>query len=211
VLDTLSRVEFMSRDEGRSVGESASTKKWAKDVQALGPSWEDLTVFRARLMWYEDEMMLNLERLGIAQDGTTTWSDQNGPNSLKAAKKDFYAAFLRLRLYKSRADNLTSIVTDLVNLRGAVQSLEVGRLGLKLGVLSAIFFPITLVAAIFSMGENFKPGAKLFWIPWVVAVPLVFLMGAYLILPRVRGNYVSQGEAEGVAVIHGASQTRQLV
>jgi Mg2+ and Co2+ transporter CorA len=67
--------------------------------------------------------------------------------------------------------------------------------GLKLAALSAIFFPITLVAAIFSMGENFKPGAKLFWIPWVVAVPLVFLMGAYLIWPDVRGDCVSQREA----------------
>ena len=71
-------------------------------------------------MWYEDEMLLNLERLGITPDSSTNWDFES--KSLVAAKKDFYAAFLRLQLYKSRANNLTGIVTDYVSLCGALRS-----------------------------------------------------------------------------------------
>jgi Mg2+ and Co2+ transporter CorA len=173
----------MSRKDGTSFGESFDTDDLRNELVDLGPRLQELSVFRSRLMWYEDEMILNLERLGIAQDGSKNWPPSSQSLSLEAAKKDLYAAFLRLQLYKSRTDSLTGTVTDYVSLRGDLRSLSVERFGMRLTVLGAIFFPVTLVAAIFSMGENFKPGARQFWIPWVVAIPLVLLMGAYLLVP----------------------------
>jgi Mg2+ and Co2+ transporter CorA len=144
-------------------------------------------MLRRRLMWYEEEMILNLERLGFAQDGNTTdKSPPAEPTSLAAAKKDLHAALHRLQLYKKRIDGLTGVFSDLVNIRNALRSLKISDFAMKLSLLGIIILPITLVAAIFSMGDTFRPGAQHFWIPWVVALPLVAIMAVILFADRFK-------------------------
>jgi hypothetical protein len=178
-LNTLSVMELRSRKQaGRSMGRFDGGEEWRQEIIDLSNKSSQLNVLRARLMWYEGEMLLNLERLGIGPDGSLNdgLRSSSPSTTLLAAKRNFYAIFTQLQLHKSRADNLTGIVTDIINLRGAMRALNDGHVGLQLSVVAAIFFPLTLVAAIFSMGSDYSPGARDFWVPWVVAVPLILLL-----------------------------------
>lgn len=175
-IKTLSTSDLATRNRiGDSVGEFRSTEEWKGELAYLSECLSLLGVFQRRLMWYERDMLVNLECLGFAPDGAGI---DKGPAHaiLQAAKRDFQAIVYQLDLHKSRADNLIGVVTDSINLRGAVRSLYDARRGLQLSIVGAIFFPITLVAAIFSMGGDYQPGLKDFWIPWAVAIPLVIIL-----------------------------------
>jgi Mg2+ and Co2+ transporter CorA len=176
-LKTLSAVDLTSKKKrGDSVRRVVSTEEWKDELDYLNERLSLLGMLQRRLMWYEQEMLLNLERLGLAPDGAGDDLSTTAPASLRVAKRDFQAVFYQLNLHKSRADNLVGIVTDSINLSGALRSLHDARFGLQLSIVGAIFFPVTLVAAIFSMGGDYQPGSKDFWIPWVVAVPLVVIL-----------------------------------
>lgn len=174
-LKTLSTIDLTSRRKrGASVRRVLTTEEWKDELEYYNERLSLLGIFQRRLMWYEQEMLLNLERLGVAP-GVTGGEDPVS-TSLRAARRDFQAIFCQLELHKSRADNLVGIVADSINLSSALRNLHEARFGLRLSLVGAIFFPVTLVATLFSMGGDYQPGAKDFWIPWVVAVPLVIIL-----------------------------------
>lgn len=170
-------VDLTSKQKrGVSAGKIVSTAEWKKELDYYNERLFLLGLLQRRLMWYEQEMLLNLERLGLKPDGASYETSITVPLSLRAAERDFRSIFYELKLHKSRADNLVGIVTDSINLSSALRSLHDARFGLQLSIAGAVFLPITLVAAIFSMGGDFQPGSKYFWIPWVVAVPMVIIL-----------------------------------
>ena len=144
-------------------------------------------------MWYEDQMGLNLERLGVTDPDEAAPSSMASSSSvgvrstaLAEARQNFLSLYRRLRQNKERADSLTGIVTDLISLRGALRGLEDGALGLRLSILGAVIFPITLIAAILSMGGDFAAGESKFWLLWAVSVPLVAIMVGFLLWVRIK-------------------------
>lgn len=177
-LKTLSTVDLTSKQRRvASAGKVVSTAEWKRELDFYNERLSLLGLLQRRLMWYEQEMLLNLERLGLRADGASCGTTgSTSPLSLHAAEQDFRAIFYELKLHKSRADNLLGIVTDSINLSNALRSLHDTRFGMQLSIVGAIFFPVTLVAAVFSMGGDYLPGSKNFWIPWVVAVPLVAVL-----------------------------------
>jgi hypothetical protein len=176
---TLAQLEYFSSDKGK-IGDNASNSQWRKEVENLKKKLKSVDSFRRKLMWCQDELNLNLERLGILPEGGQV-PPLVKPISILEAEIDFVAAAARLKLYKERADSLTGIVMDLVSLRGSIKSIDDGAFGLRLSVLGAVVFPVTLVAAIFSMGGRFSPGEEDFWLLFVVAIPLVFIMVVFLV------------------------------
>jgi hypothetical protein len=46
----------------------------------------------------------------------------------------------------------------------------------KITLLASVFFPISITASIFSMGGEYLPGSRLFWVYWVVTLPLCILV-----------------------------------
>ncbi|KAF2465899.1 uncharacterized protein BDR25DRAFT_80860 [Lindgomyces ingoldianus] len=209
-LVTLNQAEFLA-DEGRyqqleEGGDAVSGiftddyHKWKKEISRLYVAIYSLNVFRRRLAYFEDDVELNLERLGCKPDGTlySPFADaQNLPLALQDAMMDFSAIAGRVKLYKDRADALASTADEIVNLRGAAKSLDDGAFNLRLAVLAAVVFPPTLIAALFGMSDGFKPGDGQFWIFWAVSIPSVIFMviivlrwdtiSSFLRLSRPRG------------------------
>ncbi|KAJ5624511.1 hypothetical protein N7510_000820 [Penicillium lagena] len=174
---TLSTVDLTSKSKRHnSPGKAVSTAEWREELNYYNERLSLLGILQRRLMWYKREMVLNLERLGFAPYVAGDHTSIATPSSLRIAGRDLQAILSELDRHESRVDNLVGIVTDSINLSSALRSLHSARFGLQLSIVGAVFFPITLVAAIFSMGGDYSPGSKDFWIPWVVAVPLVIIL-----------------------------------
>lgn len=174
---TLSAVDLTSRMKRRgSDGKAVSTAEWREELNYYNERLSLLGILQRRLMWYKQEMILNLERLGFPLHGAGNDTSIAKPSSLHTAERDLQAILSELDRHESRVDNLVGVVTDSINLSSALRSLHDTRFGLQLSIVGAVFFPITLVAAIFSMGGDYSPGSKDFWIPWVIAVPLVAIL-----------------------------------
>ncbi|KAJ5126363.1 hypothetical protein N7448_005668 [Penicillium atrosanguineum] len=173
----LSTVDITSKTKRRGSPEkSVSTAEWREELKYYNERLSLLGILQRRLMWYKQEMILNLERLGFAPHGAGDDTSIVTPSSLRIAGQDLQATLYELDRCESRVDNLVGVVTDSINLSSALRSLHDARFGLQLSIFGAVFFPITLVAAIFSMGGDYSPGSKHFWVPWVIPVPLVTIL-----------------------------------
>ncbi|KAL4945694.1 hypothetical protein BDV06DRAFT_184276 [Aspergillus oleicola] len=169
---TLSTIDMTSKEQRRRpAGKRTSAADWREELEYYNRRLSLLGILQRRIMWYKQEVILNLEKLGLpAAPGNTTTTTAS---TLTAATHDLSAILSELNRHESRIDNLLGIVTDSINLSSALRSLHDARFGLHLSIAGAVIFPITLVAALFSMGGDFAAGEKRFWVPWVVAAPLV--------------------------------------
>ncbi|KAJ5710859.1 hypothetical protein N7488_005015 [Penicillium malachiteum] len=172
-LKPLSNLDLTSKSKSGSAGQTLSTAEWREELNYYNKRLSLLGLLQRRLMWYKQEMLLSLERLGFTPGELPSSAVAS---SLRIMGRDFQAILHELDLRESRVDNLAGVVTDSINLSNALRSVQDARIGLQLSIVGAIFFPITLVAAIFSMGDDYAPGAKKFWLPWVVAIPLVLIL-----------------------------------
>lgn len=178
VLLTLNQGEFVADEERqpeRYVNElfAKSNKVWKFKISKLYQAIWYLNIFRRRLAFFEDDLDLALERLNPHDAHIETL-----PSALRDATIDFKSLLTRLRLYKSRAEALTSTADEIVNMRGAAKSLDDSTFNLRLAIFAAVVFPSTFIASIFGMSDGYKPGDDRFWIFWVVSIPLVMLMVA---------------------------------
>ncbi|KAJ6032273.1 hypothetical protein N7540_003005 [Penicillium herquei] len=173
-LKTLSNLDLTSKSKSDgSAGQTLSTSEWREELNYYNKRLSLLGLLQRRLMWYKQEILLNLERMGFTPGESP---DRAVASSLRIMGRDFQAILHELDLRESRVDNLAGVVTDSINLSNALRSVQDARIGLQLSIVGAIFFPITLVAAVFSMGGDYTPGANKFWLPWAVAIPLVLIL-----------------------------------
>lgn len=103
---------------------------------------------------------------------------------------DYQYLSLRLKEIGQRANGLngsTAALAGLTNNRHAVQAqelvLEATERSIReaksvkaLTILGIIFIPLAYVASLFSMSDGYRPGEKLFWVYFAVALPLVVLI-----------------------------------
>ncbi|ORY18704.1 hypothetical protein BCR34DRAFT_292373 [Clohesyomyces aquaticus] len=191
---------YQARDNGGDIGPSIFAhdhKSWRKKTERLYRAIYCLNIFRRRLAYFEDDLQLNLERLGCGPSGSP-WRESTPskkmPSAIEDANMDLSAALARLKLYKSRADALTSQADEIVNLRAADKSLEDGAFNLRLAVLAAIVFPATLIAALLGMSDGFKPGDGQFWVFWVVSIPAVLIMVFFVLRPDSSRNRIHSSD-----------------
>ncbi|KAK1845845.1 magnesium and cobalt transport protein [Colletotrichum chrysophilum] len=114
------------------------------------------------------ELQRNLDALGVNSSDSilSTWEVDAWQNLLRAT-----------HLYKSRVDAILQTYMQAVSVR---QSITTGQLT----SMAAIFIPVSLVAAIFSMGGKFAAGESLFWVFWVIAIPMAFI-GCILLFSKI--------------------------
>lgn len=97
-----------------------------------------------------------------------------------------------LQLQMSIVDGTLQCYMQAISVR---QSLNAGYLT----SMATIFIPISLVAAVFSMGGEFAAGKSLFWVFWVLAIP-VALLGCFLLFTK-----------DGMRLFNRVSAERSLV
>ncbi|KAF2259422.1 hypothetical protein CC78DRAFT_621077 [Lojkania enalia] len=179
---TVAKGEYFSDDYQANIDDKLSGSQWKADLVKVNDITRDINYMRRQMNHFWRAMVLNLERLGIQLGCETV--DESLSQTLRGAQKDFLTINARLAPLRERVEALNTIANDLSNLRAAFKGLHDGDLSLRLSVFAAIVFPFTMVASILSMGENFLPGKKQFWIFWASSVPFVFVFAILLVYGR---------------------------
>jgi Mg2+ and Co2+ transporter CorA len=71
---------------------------------------------------------------------------------------------------------LNPIITSLVQLMDSRRSLAEAVDVKRLTYIALVFIPMSLIAAIFSMANEYGPGSDRFWVYWATSVPATFLI-----------------------------------
>lgn len=138
----------------------------------------------------------NHESLGISKSAEYTHTHQNDALAERAIREDFCSMFVRLQRCKERVESLMPIVMGAFSLLDAQRTLLEAKYAIRITNIALVFVPLSFSTGLFSMLDRFRPGETQFWILWVVAVPIIAAMFAFLFatkrgLPRV---HLSQGE-----------------
>ncbi len=183
ISHTLAQSEYFSDDNPATRPKHMSTAEWRREFYNVVEASHKINYFRRKMIYFEANMALNLERLGASLDCDLQIDDAPKlPRALSDAQRDFQVLASRLRPLRERANNLSTVAKDIASLRAAFQAIEDGASGLSLSILATVIFPFTLVASMFSMADNFKPGNSQFWLFFAVSIPLSAVIILFLIL-----------------------------
>ena len=163
-------------------------------LTAIEEQWSDVQVLERRIGEYKDDLETIMLQLRIPfvnpALNNTGW---------KESIADFQFLRLRFREISERANALNGSIAALAGLTNNRQAMEAQELALKaaersiseaksvkaLTTVGIVFIPLAFVASLFSMSDPFRPGERLFWMYFVVSVPLLGLIVlAYRILEQ---------------------------
>jgi hypothetical protein len=176
---TIAKGEWFSDDYQARIDDNLSAQKWKADLNKINDIARDINYMRRHLNHFWRAMVLNLERLGV-QLGSEGIDDCVSL-ALKGAQKDFLTIHTRMQPLRDRAEALNSVSNDLANLQAAFRGVNDGEFGLRLSLFASIIFPLTLVASIFSMGDDYRPGKPQFWKLWAIGPPFCVALALGLI------------------------------
>jgi Mg2+ and Co2+ transporter CorA len=166
---TISKAEWFSDDYQAKIDDNLSRQKWKADLVKINEIAKDINYMRRHLNHFWRAMYLNLERLGVQLGSESV--DENASLALRGAQKDFITIHTRMQPLRDRAEALNSVSNDLSNLRAAFRGVADGEFSLRLSLFASVVFPLTLLAGIFSMGDDYRPGRPQFWKLWAIGVP----------------------------------------
>lgn len=145
------------------------TTAWVEEQE----QWKSLQTISRRCGNYRDDLEDALLSLGYPVSvifdnptklGYTKWTD---------CEKDYQYAYLRLKILKERADNLTTSMTGLASIAGNRQNLEEAKRVKRLNILALLFIPLAYTSSLFSMQDDYAPNHNKFWVYWVSAFGVV--------------------------------------
>ena len=133
--------------------------------------WRSLQTISRRCGNYSDDIEDTLLSLGYTL--TDPKSDKYG--DWKDCEKDFQYVYYRMKILKHRADTLMTAMTGLASIAGNRQNLDEAKRVKRLNLLALLFIPLAYTSSLFSMSDDFKPGASHFWVYWVSSLPVIVL------------------------------------
>jgi Mg2+ and Co2+ transporter CorA len=176
---TIAKAEWFSDDYQAQIDGKLSRRKWKDDLIKVIDIAKDINYMRRHLNHFWRAMFLNLERLGVQLGSECV--DSTASLALRGAQKDFLTIHTRMQPMRNRAEALNSVSNDLANLRAAFRGVYDGEFGLRLSLFASIFFPLSLLASIFSMGDDYRPGKDQFWLFWAIGPPICVVLALLLI------------------------------
>jgi len=179
INSTIAKGEWFSDDYQARIDSTTSVWKWKTDLINVAEISKDINYMRRHLNHFWRAMILNLERLGVQLGNEGV--NESASRALKDAQKDFLTIYTRMQPLLGRAENLDSVAMNLSNLRAAFKGIQDNEFGGRLSVFASAVFPLTLVASVFSMGDDYLPGKDNFWKLWAVGLPFCFAIGLALI------------------------------
>jgi Mg2+ and Co2+ transporter CorA len=179
---TIARAEWFSDDYQAQIDDNLSRQKWKNDLLKINEIAKDINYMRRHLNHFWRAMYLNLERLGVQLGSESV--DRDASLALQGAQKDFLTIHTRMQPLRDRAEALNSVSNDLANLRAAFRGVSDGEFSLRLSLFASVVFPLTLLAGIFSMGDDFRPGKPQFYKLWAIGVPVCLVVALGLVYGR---------------------------
>ena len=154
-------------------------------IAAVEEQWSDVQALERRIGEYKDDLEAIMLQSRIPFESpnlkhAVDWKD-------RAA--DYQFLYMRFKEIGQRANSLngsTAALAGLTNNRHAVKaqdlvleaterSIREAKSAKALTMLGVVFIPLAYVSSLFSMSDPYRPGEKLFWVYFVVALPLIVL------------------------------------
>ncbi|KAI4703869.1 hypothetical protein J4E81_000933 [Alternaria sp. BMP 2799] len=179
---TIARAEWFADDYQAKFDDNLSKQKWKAEILKIDEITKDINPMRRHLNHFWRAMYLNLECLGV-QAGCES-VDGYESLAIQDAQKDFLTIHTRMQPLCDRAEALNSVSNELANLRAAFRGVSDGEFGIRLSLFASIVFPLTLLATIFSMGDEFRPGRPQFWKLWAIGIPVCVAVALGLVYGR---------------------------
>jgi CorA-like Mg2+ transporter protein len=179
--NTHSQIMKLESDQQRTRG--YEWKDW------LFADLADLKVDVEFMFWF---LSCNMKALGIKMNGV-------GGHGVVAEWEEEEWKFVETRLhsFRQRVNSTAEIYTQAISVEEARSANAQARSVARLTALATIFVPISIIAAIFSMGGAYGVGQSEFWVFFVVTVPVLIILSA-LLFTRIAANtvrYVNGGIA----------------
>ena len=132
--------------------------------------WSDLIALQRRI----DDHLRNLGAILIVLRASKTWHapEDEWTNPIP----DFQFVDEHLRHMKEKAASLVAAFSGLAEIIANRRSLLEARAASALGFVGTVFVPMSLVASILSLPNDFRPTGPHFWQYWAVAIPLVLII-----------------------------------
>ena len=158
------------------LGTKLSSREGFDVFDSFERAWSDLSSFQRRLDIMHAVLERDMERMGM---GAPEIAAPNPPYSDQQpwmdTRRDFKHIESELLRYRQKADRMLGFFDSLASITGTRQSLNEARSVGTLTQLGMIFLPLSLVAGLFSMSDNYLPGGGRFWIYFAVSVPSVLV------------------------------------
>lgn len=130
-------------------------------------TWSDLNSFHQRIQTHHQNIVMVTANLELKKNITKGWM---------STAEDFAHIEEQFLSLRQKAEILLDSFTGLAGMVGNRQSLDQARSVGLLTVLGMAFVPLSLVASLFSMSDEYRPGAGDFWVYFAVSIPFVALM-----------------------------------
>ncbi|EME41552.1 hypothetical protein DOTSEDRAFT_46532 [Dothistroma septosporum NZE10] len=179
--------EWFSDDHEANFNATSTLNSFKEDLRNLAFATKDINYMRRQMSHFERVITLNMERLGMQLGDEAV--DITLPRALADAQKDFLTIAARLRPFRERVDDLTTIANEIAGLHAAYKSIQDGEQGLRLSLFASIIFPLTLVASIFSMSDRYRPGQAKHWVFWAASIPLTIVFATGLLYEHEKRLY----------------------
>ncbi|OAG37291.1 hypothetical protein AYO21_08476 [Fonsecaea monophora] len=88
----------------------------------------------------------------------------------------------KIEVYGQSMERMVSVVTSMFQLIDSRRSIAEAINVRRLTIVALVFVPLSWVASLFSMTDDFAPGQSRFWLYFAVAVPLCVAIGAFSLL-----------------------------
>ncbi|KAK7751001.1 hypothetical protein SLS62_006986 [Diatrype stigma] len=90
----------------------------------------------------------------------------------------------KIEYYGQSLERMIPVVTSMVQLLDSRRSIAEAVNVRRLTIIALVFVPLSWVASLFSMADGYAPGQPMFWIYFVVAVPVCILIAGFSLLAK---------------------------
>ncbi|KAK3322673.1 hypothetical protein B0H66DRAFT_212090 [Apodospora peruviana] len=119
--------------------------------------------------------------------------------------KDIKHVLSQLEHYNRSLEHMIPVATSMVQLLDSRRSMLEATNVSRLTFIALVFVPLSWVASLFSMSENYSPGHKNFWVYFATALPVLFVV---LLLSAVQWSQVAGKLKDTAALL--SQQVRRL-
>ncbi|KAI1749611.1 hypothetical protein F4782DRAFT_549555 [Xylaria castorea] len=105
---------------------------------------------------------------------------------------------MQIKQYANALESLNPIIMSLIQLANSRRSMSEASDVRRLTYIAVVFIPLSFVAALFSMGDNFLPGRESFWLYWATSIPITLAVLAVMSLHLLKAYFLHlSGKLQG--------------
>jgi Mg2+ and Co2+ transporter CorA len=163
------------------------------------PKWTE-SLFNQLMQWQSDirtrrtKVAMNMRSLGIDPD------DPGSPGMVgEKEAAEWRYIYNTLQEYNESFASVTNYYTQIMGVRESQMSNLQARSAGHLAVLGTLFVPMSIITGILSMGGDFLPGERRFWVFWAIVIPILLVSFLCLfsnIIPWARRRLESLGATQ---------------